>query len=190
MTRAILAALVLPLWLAASPAPAQQEGREATPAPVREWLGAARLRGAGLLRFWGFAVYDARLWVAGAEPDTADLSRTPLALELRYRREFRGADIARRSLDEMQDLGLAPPGRRAGWLATMESLFPDVREGDRLLGLIDARGHARFFHNDLPAGHVDDPAFAHAFFSIWLSERTSAPALRDRLLGAPAGDGE
>jgi hypothetical protein len=30
---------------------------------------------------------------------------------------------------------------------------------------------------------VDDPAFAHAFFDIWLGRGTRAPSLRRSLLG-------
>jgi hypothetical protein len=42
---------------------------------------------------------------------------------------------------------------------------------------------ARFFVNGALKGDVRDPAFATLFFGIWLSEKTSEPALRSALLG-------
>jgi hypothetical protein len=41
---------------------------------------------------------------------------------------------------------------------------------------------ARFFFNEQPIGEIDDPAFARAFFAIWLDPRTSEPSLRSALL--------
>ena len=42
---------------------------------------------------------------------------------------------------------------------------------------------ARFYANGRMTTEVDDPAFARAFFDIWLAPGTRAPALRRRLLG-------
>ncbi|MBK7415203.1 MAG: hypothetical protein IPJ38_08955 [Dechloromonas sp.] len=63
-------------------------------------------------------------------------------------------------------------------------IFPDVKPEDRIVGVHLAEG-ARFFHNDRFIGGVDDPAFARAFFAIWLDARTSAPELRSLLLKRP-----
>jgi hypothetical protein len=49
-------------------------------------------------------VYDARLWV-GPGFRQSEFDRHPLALELAYLRAFTGADIARRSIDEMRRAG-------------------------------------------------------------------------------------
>ena len=67
----------------------------------------------------------------------------------------------------------------------MARIFPDVRPGDHVLGLQLPEG-AHFFLNDRPLGAIDDPAFARAFFAIWLDARTSAPELRAALLKRPA----
>jgi hypothetical protein len=39
-----------------------------------------------------------------------------------------------------------------------------------------------FLLNGRPLGEVRDPDFARVFFGIWLSPRTSEPALREALL--------
>ena len=66
----------------------------------------------------------------------------------------------------------------------MAGIFPDVRPGDHILG-VQLPDAARFFFNDRTIGTIDDPAFARAFFAIWLDARTSAPDLRAALLKRP-----
>jgi hypothetical protein len=41
----------------------------------------------------------------------------------------------------------------------------------------------RFWRTDRALGTVDDPAFARAFFLIWLDPKTTAPELRRSLFG-------
>jgi hypothetical protein len=68
------------------------------------------------------------------------------------------------------------------WLALMKQAFPDVAAQDRLLGLNDGQGDALLPQR--PA-HRPDPRrrVRRLFFGIWLAPQTSAPALRDALLG-------
>ncbi len=163
----LLALLALPLAGMAGAAPA------VAPFPgLRRW-------GSGTFRRFGFHVYDATLW-AGDDP-----LRPPLALRLDYKRSIAGKAIAEASVNEMRKLGADVPQIEA-WGAEMARIFPDVRDGDHLVGLWQPEG-ARFLQGDRVLGDVDDPAFARAFFGIWLDERSSAPALRAALLTPPAG---
>ena len=134
--------------------------------------------GSGEFRRFGFLVYEATLWAAD------DPLRPPLALQLTYRRQIAGAAIAEASVDEIRNLGLADETRLQQWGTQMNRLFPDVRPGDRIVGDYLPRT-ARFFFNGRLLGSVDDPAFARAFFAIWLDPRTSAPGLRSALLRRP-----
>jgi hypothetical protein len=136
--------------------------------------------GSGEFRRLGFLVYEATLWAGGDDP-----LRPPLALDLLYRRALRGKSLADASVREMRRLGFADDANLAAWGEQLVGIFPDVRPGDRILGLHRLRG-AQFFHNDRPIGALDDGAFASAFFAIWLDERTSAPELRAVLLKRPA----
>ena len=160
------------------------------PLPDAALEGASGLqpRGHGTFRWFGLHIYDAALWLpagaaaAGAGPDGTQ----PLALRLRYARTLKGSDIAQRSIEEIERLGLGDAARRAGWLETMRKLFPDVSRGTTLTGVhLPGRG-ARFFHDQRLLGEVQDEAFSRAFFAIWLDSRTSAPALREALLGKAA----
>ena len=133
------------------------------------------------LTYWGFEVYDARLWTqAGFDPARPHTHH--FALELHYLRRLEGAAIARRSLDEMRRVGRFTESQGQVWLARMRELFPDVREGDRITGVHRAGEGAEFWFNGQRRGAIADPQFAELFFGIWLHPNTSVPELRERLL--------
>lgn len=158
-------------------------------AAVADWLPEARLVGAGTLRYLGLTVYHARLLAPpGWQPD--DLGRAPLVLELTYQRRFRGADIAQRSVQEMRRAEPLAPADEAAWLDAMRGIFPDVAPGDRIAGLWLLGWGARFVFTGADGrtrmlGEVADARFARRFFGIWLAPTTSAPELRQALLGQP-----
>jgi hypothetical protein len=135
--------------------------------------------GSGEFRRFGFLVYEAMLWA------TDDPVRPPLALKLTYKRNIAGKDIAEASVKEIRNLGMADEGQLKRWGEQMAKIFPDVRPGDHILGL-HLPDAALFFYNDRLLGSIDEPAFARAFFAIWLDPRTSAPGLRSELLKRPA----
>lgn len=149
-------------------------------------LGDARLIGSGLYRWWGFEVYTAALWVGPRGINPAQLTDAPFALALRYARRIKGRDIADMSDLEMRRLGMGTDDERAAWLQRMRAIFPDVRDGDVLCGVFDTDApggpQTTFLFNDRPIGRIAGDAFACAFFSIWLSPKTTAPALRAALL--------
>ena len=168
--------------LAAAGARAQGSTPPGPPGEVATEISGARLQGAGTLRFLGLRVYDARLWVGPAAMGP-DWTVAPLALELDYARSLDGAKIAERSLSEMRRQGDMAADAADSWLAAMKLLFPDVKAGDRLTGLNVPGLGVRFFVNGRFKGDLRDTTFARYFFGIWLSPKTSEPALRDSLLG-------
>lgn len=131
--------------------------------------------GSGEFRRFGFLVYEAMLW-AGDDP-----LKPPLALRLTYKRNIEGKAIAEASVKEIRNLGIADDAQLKRWGEAMLRLFPDVRPGDFIVGQHLPEG-ARFFFNDRLIGEVLEPAFARAFFAIWLDPKTSAPELRAALL--------
>lgn len=166
----LLALAAWPLAAAASPG---EDGFENRAGGLRRW-------GSGEFRRFGFLIYEATLW-AGEDP-----LRPPLALKLTYKRNLAGPAIAEASVKEIRNLGLADEATLKRWGEQMARLFPDVRNGDAIVGHYQPGG-ARFLYNDRLLGSIDEPAFARAFFAIWLDARTSAPELRAALLKGGGG---
>ena len=143
------------------------------------------LRGQQRLRVWGVSVYDASLRT-GPGFSAARAETQMLALELHYLRDIAAKDIAERSIQEMRRSGPMSAEQESRWTAEMLRVLPNVRQGDRLLGLQRPGEAAVFWHNGRPCGEVKDAEFARRFFGIWLSPQTSEPALRQALLGGPS----
>lgn len=133
--------------------------------------------GSGEYRKFGFVIYEASLWTRSPDP-----LAPPFALALTYKRTISGRQLVEASVSEIRKLKVASDERVAAWGEELERIFPDVKPGDRIVGIREP-GRARFMHNGRPIGEVADEAFASAFFGIWLAPGTSAPELRARLLG-------
>jgi hypothetical protein len=135
-----------------------------------------QLQGQGRMTFWGFDVYDARLYVGDQR------GQSGFALDLNYLRSLKGADITKSTIDEMQRLGVSEANRSA-WGKKLEAIFPNVVSGSSLTAIhVPGRGTV-FLHNGKPAGEIAGDDFAKAFFSIWLDPKTVAPKLRTALIG-------
>lgn len=149
------------------------------PEPVQKDLPGLTLVGDTNFRFIGMKVYDIRLWA----PDGRYAPDKPFALELVYDMNFKGTDIAKRSIDEKRGQGYGPEDKLNRWYAEMAKIFPDIKPGDTLIGIHVPGKEARFYTRSKFIAAVADPEFSRAFFDIWLSEKTSQPGLRKRLLG-------
>lgn len=153
---------------------------ERLPALVQGALPQARLVGQGSLTWFGFQVYDARLWVKGRQWSFD----APFALELRYARSIPGERLAETSAEEMRRMALGSEEQLMRWLAAMRRIFPDVAAGDRLIGVHLPGDGVVFYSAGRILGSIPDAEFARAFFAIWLDERTRRPELRAALLGS------
>ena len=163
---------------------ARSEAEEATkPFPPDDALREARRQGQGRFRWFGLTVYDAELLTTQPLRDD-QWQQQAFGLRLTYARALRGGEIAKSSLQEMEKLGIVPTAQRDAWLQRMTALFPDVNPGDAITGVNLPNRGVRFWRTDRPLGMVEDPAFARAFFSIWLDPKTTAPELRKSLFGA------
>ena len=65
------------------------------------------------------------------------------------------------------------------------NLWRDVKKGDMLSAELHSDGLISFYFNQQPLGKTSDPKLGPAFFDIWLSEKTTAPELRQLLLALP-----
>ena len=158
-------------------APSREDSRLALNAALPQH----RLVGKGRLTVWGVKVYDAWLWaMPGFRPE--NLADQPFALELAYLRDFTSKDIAERSLAEMRRT--APISEQQGqvWMDELLRVIPNVKKGDRLIGIHRPGTGAQLLVNGKVSGEIRDVEFAQLFFGIWLSPRTSEPKVRAALL--------
>lgn len=177
------AAALIPCASAAQGNAPQSIAHTGVPAPLAD----VRLAGQGTLRFLGFEIYRAQLWVSPGF-DASDYAARPLALELHYRRDFTAEVIAKRSIEEMRRVGSFTAVQATRWQQALQAALPDVKSGDQLTGIYRPGAGAVFQMDGQVVGEVRDPEFSRLFFGIWLSPRTSEPALRQALI-APAAAG-
>jgi hypothetical protein len=165
---------ILAVFIAASALTAQP-----LPAPVLHVEPDLKLLGKGELRWFGLHVYDASLWVGG---QTWSPNRT-YALDLQYARDIPGKRLVDSSISEMRRPGVKDEDKLARWATSLARMFPDVKSGDRIVGLHVPGKGASFYHQGQPTGTIEDVEFSETFFAIWLDPRTREPALREALLG-------
>ncbi|WP_100656647.1 chalcone isomerase family protein [Alteromonas flava] len=136
-----------------------------------------KLVGEAKLEYFFWDIYRARLYAPNGQyaPDEN------FALAITYLRDFKGEDIAERSLDEIRQQGFDDKQRLMEWDEKMKAIFPDVQEGQSITG-VASNGVSQFYLDSNPIGAVDDAEFTRRFFAIWLGEKTSEPGMRRKLL--------
>lgn len=141
----------------------------------------AQMIGKGDLRWFGLAIYSARLW-GQARPTSFE---QPFALELIYRRNIKRDALVQASLDEMRrTLGSRLDEKKLSqWQQEMQQAFVDVAPGQQITGVYLPGLGCRFYVNGQLHHEVADLEFARAFFSIWLGPEPHSPQLREDLLG-------
>lgn len=147
--------------------------------PWEQSVPSVQTVGKGQFHYLFMHIYDAELFA----PNGTFSADAPFALKLTYHRAFDGEDIADESIRQMRKQGLKDEAALSRWQAEMRKAFPNVQKGESLTGIRAQNGSAIFYKNDALVATIDDPAFTDAFFNIWLSPKTTEPALRKKLLG-------
>ena len=146
---------------------------------INNYVPNAKLVGKGMFSYYLWDVYTGALYA----PEGEYTNQPPFALRLTYQRDLKGKKIAQRSIDEMKKQGDLSAGDSDKWLSLMNSIFPDVTEGDVITGIATKDGTSVFYVNGEKADEIKDKAFTQRFFDIWLSDKTSEPTFRKKLLG-------
>lgn len=152
----------------------------------RTSMPAAQVAGSGDFTWFSLRLYTARLWLASGSWSWDK----PFALELIYHRSLSRNTLVQASIDEIQRLAKPPlPGDTVQrWSAAMAEAFVDVRPGMNITGLYLPGQGCRFYVDGQLSREVTDPAFARAFFAIWLGPGARDAQLRERLLGLGGRD--
>lgn len=146
---------------------------------VKEYIPNADLVGKGRLKYLMWQVYDATLYA----PNGQYQKNKPVALSIHYLRSIKGRQIADKSAEEIRRQGFKNEVTLATWYEQMRRIFPDVFPGTVLTGIRTDTGQTIILKDGIKIGSFTDPDFAHYFFDILLGYNTSAPDMRDALLG-------
>ena len=147
------------------------------PVYINEALNPAKLQGSGKLTWWGFHVYDASFYRGASAANSPEF-----ALDLRYQKSFSGNSIANSTVDEMRKLGVSDAQAKI-WGKQLASFFPNVESGQNLTAIYIPKQGTTFYFEGKPLAQIPGSDFSKAFFGIWLDPKTSAPKLREQLLG-------
>lgn len=123
--------------------------------------------------------YDIALYAPGGKFDVTK----PYALQLDYKTNIYGKDIAEKTIEEMHKISPIDKARSDEWLLQMEKIFPDVDEQTSLASANIPDKGIIFYKNGIKIGEIDDTEFSKRFFEIWLGPKTSDNELRMELLG-------
>lgn len=146
---------------------------------IQKYVPNAAQVGTGRLSVVFWDVYDATLYA----PHGKWNAHKPYALSIHYFREIEGADIADRSAEEIRKQGFSDDVKLAEWQTNMRKIFPDVKNGSELTAVFTAQKSTDFYSDGKHIGSIRGAEFGTYFFNIWLSEKTSEPELRRKLLG-------
>jgi hypothetical protein len=136
-------------------------------------------QGEGEMTYLFWTLYRAE-YFSGSPSDTG--GDPTKALRITYNKPISRQALLDATHEQWSKLGYAD-SQVSGWLASLSVIWPDVEPGDQLIVLVTTGGTSEFYLSDEMIGSIADDKFGDAFLSIWLSERTSQPALRLQLLG-------
>lgn len=153
--------------------------KNSLPKEIEQNIPNAGLVGEDMFTYYFWDVYLASLYAPNANYD----DKASFALRLKYQRDLEGKKIAQRSIDEIKKQSTITKEQANAWLTQMESIFPDVSNGDVITGIALQNGTSVFYFNGVKVDSIDDAEFTTQFFNIWLGEKTSEPKFRKALLG-------
>ena len=124
-------------------------------------------------------IYHSTLYSADG---TYTENQRPLALQITYLRDIDADDLLASTSDEWDKLGIAREVYRP-WLTQLARIWPDIKEQDEFLFLINDDHSGAFYVNQKPVGSITDKDFSASFIRIWLDPNGSYPKLRKQLIG-------
>ena len=143
-----------------------------------------KLTGTGLLRYWGFKAYVGAFYLEEGYTIDEALSDRAKRIELQYKRSIRGKDFGP-ATDKMiaKNVDAATLKRLRPQIDYHNSLYEDVKPGDRYsLTYIPGWG-TELALNGNPKGLIEGEDFAAAVFSIWLGSKPINRSFKKQILG-------
>jgi hypothetical protein len=145
---------------------------------LKDYLGVYYQLGTGKLSIFFIDIYDIKLF-----SKTKDYSKDkPFAIEINYLKDVKSTQIVDTSISEIKKIAKPSEDELENYRSILASLFPNIYSGDQLIGIKTANSDGVFFYNKKRIGKINDEKLVDSFFDIWLSEKTSHPELREKLL--------
>jgi len=143
-----------------------------------------RLTGAGLLRYWGLKAYTGALYLEEGVSVDEVLADKAKRIELEYFRAIKGKDFGPATDKSIaKNVDATTFDRLRPRIDYHNSLYEDVRPGDRYsLTYIPGRG-TELALNGEPKGIIEGADFAAAVFSIWLGSKPINTSFKKQILG-------
>ncbi|SJL83308.1 chalcone isomerase family protein [Vibrio palustris] len=148
-----------------------------------QWQQWPRVGQAHFTWLW-FDVYDSTLHAPNGK--YVNLA-SPLALHITYRRTISAEDLLTATDKQWKKLNYKKDDI-AQWMNTLKKVFPSVKDGDQLVYQSNGKTGTFYFKPTTQSefktiGEITDSTFNRAFLSIWLSENSQYPDLRNQLIG-------
>jgi hypothetical protein len=143
------------------------------------------IRGSGVLRYMLFIeAYAGALYTLPGLDPSAVLTDTPKRLEVEYFHALKGKDFGPATYEGLADnLDAAEIQRLRPKIDYHNSLYKDVKPGDRYaLTYVPGIG-TELALNGQPIGVIEGADFAAAIFSLWLGEKPYDKRFKKELLG-------
>ncbi|ACA87046.1 conserved hypothetical protein [Shewanella woodyi ATCC 51908] len=140
--------------------------------------------GEGEMDYLFWTIYRAELYVESLPYQEESF---PKALKIEYYRDIDSDDLIDATKDQWLHLGINQALINQ-WTAELPTIWPDISKGDELIIYVSKDGESTFYSGQegqtvKRLGQVDDNQFGRAFLDIWLSEKTTKPKLRAKLMG-------
>jgi len=153
--------------------------------------------GEGQMKILFWKVYKAEFYSNSSPYNSQSY---PKALKLTYQRDIAKQEFVSATqgewvkLNSHNDERIVSQEQENRWLTQLNGIFPNIKEGDVILFILNKEKQSSFYlepmskSKDKPSvyqllGTIDAPTFGDYFLSIWLSENTSEPKLRKKLIG-------
>ena len=134
--------------------------------------------GSATLRWFGIHVYDITLYAE----DQNFITNGAAVLSIRYHISIKNRRLQETTLDEWKRMGQGSPEQQQLWINQLDTIWTDIKSGERLSAYRQADGATQFYFGDRLLGGVNDKAFGPAFFAIWLGDNCRYPKLRDEMV--------
>lgn len=139
-----------------------------------------------------FDVYQSKLKVeTGKFQADKPLSKQALALVIQYERKISSEDFTDATIKQWQKIGYEQSFIEQ-WQDELPKLFPSVSDGDQLAMVSDGIEQSVMLFKTASSEQWSvirnfyDSEFTERFLSIWLSESSQYPKLRQQLIGGGA----